>query len=518
MLQIKYTDTFFMPLIFWMFLAFNGCFVDQLTRNNPFDRKNTTDLIITDILITASNNSVLPQYWDVNNSLGNPYLTYISSNRQSMIVFNFNLPVLGDFEFDIYYYGSNREPISSLKLIENKEISYQVIPDEDVLISGNIKQIRAAVTAKVGTVSNTITVTITNVPPTIMIDQKDFTSNIGSTGTLTVTVLPTNYSTVPIKWLSSNTNVVTIEENSGNWRGLTNGYTMLSAIALVKDGIPLTDTIKVTIILPKLFVAVGENGAGSFSIDGQNWTEANQTNGTMYSVTYGAGRFVAVGFAGGASYSIDGQNWIKADHTNGVMHGVTYGAGRFVAVGSSGVASYSTDGQNWIKADHTNGVMRGVTYGAGRFVAVGSSGVASYSTDGQNWIKADHTNGSMRDVVYGNGRFVAVGFISVASYSTDGQNWIKADHNNGSMRGVTYGAGKFVAVGTGGVTSYSTNGQDWVDASPMGGGTMESVSYQNGVFTAVGLGGKANYSTNGEDWVAFSHSNGNMFDVVSTNN
>ena len=73
------------------------------------------------------------------------------------------------------------------------------------------------VVAKVGKVSNTITVTINNNATNISINGGNFTTNNGIASTLTATILPTNHSEGNLVWTSSDTSKLTINSNTGDY-------------------------------------------------------------------------------------------------------------------------------------------------------------------------------------------------------------------------------------------------------------------------------------------------------------
>ena len=90
-----------------------------------------------------------------------------------------------------------------------------------------------AVVAKVGSISNTITVTILNSATNIVIDTNDFTvtnDNQENSGTLTATTLPTG-NTSATTWESSDTNVLTIDASSGNYTAVGRGRATITARA-----------------------------------------------------------------------------------------------------------------------------------------------------------------------------------------------------------------------------------------------------------------------------------------------
>ena len=136
--------------------------------------------------------------------------------------------------------------------------------------------------------------------------------------------------------------------------------------------------------------------------------QGNDLNG----VCYGESRFVAVGNAGATTTSMDATNWVARNSivTNNLL-GVGFGNNLFVAVGTNGTLITSQDGVLWgTQSSGTANALHGVAYGAGLFVVVGRSGTIRTSTDGTNWTsQASGTSQQLYGVTYGEGMFIAVG-------------------------------------------------------------------------------------------------------------
>jgi hypothetical protein len=268
-----------------------------------------------------------------------------------------------------------------------------------------------------------------------------------------------------------------------------------------------------------LFVMVGEEGQGSTSSSGLDWTALPAGNDTgmkfggktvlgnlldegfILDVSYVNDRFIAVGHSGKASYSFNGSDWISlpAGDNTGIKFGTptgetalsnsgrstTYGASTYVIVGSGGKASYSFNGVDWtsLPAGITTGIKFGtsiahkVIYANNLFIAVGDSGKASYSSNGISWTSltpGDNSGirlgtSSAYSVAFGNNVFVVVGDSGKASYSLDGINWtsLPAGNDTGIKFGtttansVTFANDRFIVVGNSGKASYSLDGINW---------------------------------------------------------
>ena len=107
------------------------------------------------------------------------------------------------------------------------------------------------VTAMVGIVSNSITITINSNATNIVINTNDFTVTIGGTGTLTATAFPSGHNSGNIVWKSANTNVFTINSNSGSYTAVAPGTNIITAV-LGK----LSNSISVIVISPASNIAI----------------------------------------------------------------------------------------------------------------------------------------------------------------------------------------------------------------------------------------------------------------------
>jgi hypothetical protein len=238
------------------------------------------------------------------------------------------------------------------------------------------------------------------------------------------------------------------------------------------------------------------------SNDGVTWTEGNlPVFGEWIKVEAGNNRFVAVrqdsDSTNNIAYSLDGENWNQADAPGGLWKDVVYGNGKFVAVAEFDQdVAYSTDGITWSltsipdnPGDSTEDQWQGVAFGANKFVAVSGSGASAVSTDGITWTRhdgslgGDSTTGDIYDyagVAFGNNRFVTIPKNgTTASYSFDGETWYASTINSedGSTafnwQDITYAQGVFVAVGdtgsrvigadaTSGPTNYYATSEDGI--------------------------------------------------------
>jgi hypothetical protein len=206
------------------------------------------------------------------------------------------------------------------------------------------------------------------------------------------------------------------------------------------------------------FVAVNARGYVYYSDDGVTWTQApdkfsfggdQQEPTLVWGGMEGAEKFVThivTPTDGAIFYSTNGVNWEISPsryytEVYDIAWGGTGGAGKFVAVGGRDVngrgIAYSADGITWTKVDgelgfyvYVRDIVRGGAAGAEKFVGVAGLGKMAYSADGVTWTEISETDttffyesGSnivgvaINGIAYGNGKFVAVG--GRIAYSND---------------------------------------------------------------------------------------------------
>ena len=121
------------------------------------------------------------------------------------------------------------------------------------------------ITARVGDISNAVTVTVLQPATNIIINGGDFTTTNGLSGNLMATVLPPNHTDGDIAWSSGDTNILTINSN-GDYNALAPGETRITA--RVGD---ISNAVTVTVLQP----------ATNIIINGGDFTTTNGLSGNL---------------------------------------------------------------------------------------------------------------------------------------------------------------------------------------------------------------------------------------------
>jgi hypothetical protein len=281
------------------------------------------------------------------------------------------------------------------------------------------------------------------------------------------------------------------------------------------------------------FIAVPNNTAGRYSVDGATWSSttfptAGSGNWTAItsglqndgSSVYKPSRILAVcaGSSNVAS-SQNGTTWTAATALPVALNTasgqdiafgyVSQGVNRFVVVSESDrdVAYTEDEGQNWtLTTDALPATgFTAITYGKGLYVAVqgGGSTVAASSADGITWVSRTlPSSANWVDVVWGNGRFIAIADDqTAAAYSLDGITWtaLTVGLASGNPKRITYGQGMFAVTSTDtDAICYSEYGvTDWTNqAVTAATGGYNAIAFGNpnraGKFVSIGTGTSTN--------------------------
>lgn len=169
------------------------------------------------------------------------------------------------------------------------------------------------------------------------------------------------------------------------------------------------------------FILTCSDGNIAYSTNGENWYIIQVGTNDWYSVAYGNNKYVAVGQNGYISSSVDGTTWTTPQKIgNNDWYGVDYGEGVFITVGDDGYISYSSDGETWVEPRQVGTpTLNAIEYGNGRFIAVGNNGYSITTVNGQKWLNASQVGtATWNGIAYGNNNFAVTssgGYIMVSS-------------------------------------------------------------------------------------------------------
>jgi len=275
-----------------------------------------------------------------------------------------------------------------------------------------------------------------------------------------------------------------------------------------------------------LYVACGDIGGISTSVNFTNWN--NQTTGTvdLKSVAYGNNNWVIVGAGASILTSSTGASWsynniflsrvyvggiIPFDYPpasfSGDINGVDYGFDKFVAVGAGGTALVSEAPTgittSWIVRSANTNALNSVAFGVDNFVAVGANGAISRSSDGYVWTThASGTSNNLRSVKYLNGIHIAVGDNGTILKSTDGGgNWSdvsEPEFTSYNLHDVTYKNNVYLITGSSQLVLVSINGSDWVRTTNSG---MDVKRLGTELFNIIGVGQSSQYANTSSEIV-----------------
>lgn len=238
---------------------------------------------------------------------------------------------------------------------------------------------------------------------------------------------------------------------------------------------------------------------------GRTWSvAATIPNFLANGVCFGSSSYLAVGDAGRISTSLDGTNWTTPVVVPGIDNknivGCAYGAGNFFFVtrGTAGtdtcrimrsndlstwtqVYSTAVDSFDWIRFLNNNFLAGLGNPTTGKLLIAGSAG--------SSWTISNYGSAlPVWDAAYASGTYVLVGGNGLIKTSTDLVNWTtRTSGTTNTLRGVVGSAAGFLTVGVGGVARLSTvAGVTW--GSTITGVTQNlmHVAENNGTYVAVG--------------------------------
>ena len=258
-----------------------------------------------------------------------------------------------------------------------------------------------------------------------------------------------------------------------------------------------------------LFVAVGNDGKLSTSINGTSWTSRTSGFGTssnsIRGVAYGNSLWVAVGQGGKCFTSIDAVSWTSrtSGHGSTTINDVVYGGSLWITIGGNNKVYSSPDGITWTGRSagfsSTDSQLGNVEYlNSSTYIICGSqSGISprvSTSANGTSWstrttlLSGDAAVGSS----FGSSLYVVnsnTGSISTAP-STDLATWTARGVAAGSTGGRIDFSGSRFRKDVGTRFGLSTDGINWTQSTPVASDltnvtSMERVLYDGSKYVAL---------------------------------
>lgn len=231
------------------------------------------------------------------------------------------------------------------------------------------------------------------------------------------------------------------------------------------------------------FVAVGDGGVATTSVDGIQWSPlVLGVNKNMKAVECNAGTFIAVGDGGTILRSIDGQVWSARPAPNGTanLNDVAFGDGLWLAVGSLGSAGVifvsDDDGMSWSSVTENPGTYQNlcVAYGGDSWVVGGNNGQILTSTSGLSFTdRTFGAGGYVNDIAYFNGTWLAINDRSLRRSVDKGFTWASAIDNLstvGVLRALEVSDGRWMVGGDYGALFMSDDTTTWTKPAFTGAG------------------------------------------------
>lgn len=259
------------------------------------------------------------------------------------------------------------------------------------------------------------------------------------------------------------------------------------------------------------FVAVGDGGTATTSVDGIQWAAlVLGVNKNMKAIECNAGTFIAVGDGGTILRSIDGQAWSQRAAPNGTANiaDVAYGDGLWLAVGSIGSAGCifvsNDDGMSWSSVTENPGTYQNycVAFGGGTWIVGGASGQLLTSSSGLSFTdRVFGAGGYVMDLAYHNGTWIAINDRSLRRSVDKGVTWASAVDNltaTGTLRALEVSDGRWMVGGDGGNLFMSNDTTTWTKPAFTGASSTPIYAINTSSGTQVGwalVGGRIGSGT-----------------------
>lgn len=221
------------------------------------------------------------------------------------------------------------------------------------------------------------------------------------------------------------------------------------------------------------FVAVGDGGNATTSVDGINWAALVMgTSKNLRGIECHQGTFIVVGEGGLIMRSIDGQAWTTRAAPNATVNltDVACDGDRWIAVGANGTAGAiivsDDDGMSWANISENAGTRGNlcVEYGDA-WVVGGAAGQILTSPDGLNYTsRVTNVVSDINDVAFYNGLWLAATGTGTLRSSDTAATWIvgtAAIITNGVFRALEVSDGRWIMGGDQGQLFISDDAVNW---------------------------------------------------------
>jgi hypothetical protein len=231
------------------------------------------------------------------------------------------------------------------------------------------------------------------------------------------------------------------------------------------------------------FVAVGDGGVATTSVDGITWSALVMgVNNTLRGIECKAGTFIAVGDGGTILRSTDGQAWSQRSAPNGAvnLYDVACSGSRWLAVGANGAAGAiivsDDDGMTWSTVVNNPGTYPNLcVYYGDVWMVGGNQGQLLTSPDGLTFTnRAFGVTSSVNDIAYFNGTWCAVSSTDVRRSTDSGVSWAAATVSLTTqiLRCLAVSDGRWVAGGDGAKLFMSDDTTTWTPPAFTGAGNV----------------------------------------------
>lgn len=260
------------------------------------------------------------------------------------------------------------------------------------------------------------------------------------------------------------------------------------------------------------FVAVGDGGAATTSVDGITWAAlVLGVNKNMKAIECNAGTFIAVGDGGTILRSTDGQAYTVRTAPNASVNltDIAFGAGKWVAVGANGTAGAvfvsTDDGMTWTADSTGQGAQQNLCVAYGDcWIIGGAAGQILTSDDAVAFTPRTFDGGTfpVMDIAFSNGTWLALSNTGIRRSLDKGVVWATAVANLatfGILRALEVSGSRWIAGGDSSQLFMSDDTTTWVAPAFTGAGsrTIYDINTSSGAQVGWCLVGAKESSING---------------------